>query len=512
MSREETKWYEWLIPLAAGCSLLGHCCIVSPRAPMWLDEVYTYYAVTHGSFADFVQSYNANIIAIPPMYLFLVWAVSKIIPLSALSLRLYSSLGFGMGLLLIWATLRRHMSFFIASVATLAVCLTSDLLLAHNVEARLYGMYFAIVAWLVYNYDRLCVDTPSRRQLVANALSHALAVSCTYVAGFYSLAVLLSLIIRDRSFRVWRPKVYASVIAGWIPILFYLPFIWGQRGGAPGLQHIGPGTIFNPFTPGLHLYFAICALVALAVIGGVEKWNAPEPAGQPAGGPLVPLRQSHLLVLACAFLFLPYLLLVILWAGLPLLLDRYLLPSLIGVVLLFALICSRVLGASYRPAGRGGAVCPGSVRFFETLVCVVTLAGLLAYPFKHARTYTGPSFNPVKGMDFSRTVLATSNPLTYFVPYFESGENHNIYWVVKNKKEYDQWKRFNPRLNPITTADFLAAHQKFLVLGCDWYPIGNWFEQDLRNGGAFDIKTEDGWPSNREGVSEGVRLLTVSHN
>jgi hypothetical protein len=473
---------------------------------MWLDEVYTYYAVAHGSFAGFVQSYNANINAMPPMYFFLAWAVSKIIPLSALSLRIYSSLGFGMGLLLIWATVRRHMSFFIASVATLAVCLTSDLLLAHNAEARLYGMYFALVAWVVYNYDRLCVDTPSRRQLVANASSHALAVSCTYVAVFYSLAVLLSLIVRDRSFRVWRPKVYASVIAGWIPILFYLPLIWRQRGGTPWLQHTGPGTIFNPFTPGLHLYFAICALVALAVIGGVGRWNAPAPAGQPAGGPLVPLRQSHLLVLACAFLAIPYLLLAILWAGLPLLLDRYLLPSLIGAVFLFALICSSVLGASFRPAEQGGAVCPGSVRFFEKLVCVVTLAGLLAYPFKHARSYTGPSFNPVKGMDFSRMVLATSNPLTYFVPYFESGENHNIYWIVKNEKECDRCRRFNPRINSITTADFLAAHQKFLLIVFDGYPIGNWFEQDLRNGGAFDIKPEDGWHSSQEGV----KLLAVS--
>src|SRR5207249_399143 len=131
-----------------------------------------------------------------------------------------------------------------------------------------------------------------------------------------------SLIIVDRRRRVWRPKVYASVIAGWIPVLFYLPFIWAQKGGTAWMGRPGPSAILDPFFPGLHLYFALSALVALAVVGGAGRWNVPAPADQHAEGPLVPLWPSHLLVLACAFLAVPYLLCAISWAGLPLLADR----------------------------------------------------------------------------------------------------------------------------------------------------------------------------------------------
>ena len=67
-------------------ALLIYTAMVSAKHPMWLDEIYTYYGVAHGSFGDFYRSYLTNINAAPPLYFLLTWTLTKLIPLSVHSL------------------------------------------------------------------------------------------------------------------------------------------------------------------------------------------------------------------------------------------------------------------------------------------------------------------------------------------------------------------------------------------------------------------------------------------
>src|ERR1035441_6455867 len=133
--------FEWALPAAASFSLVAHTLILSGRKPMWLDEMYTYYTVAHGSFGAFVASFGANLSTAPPVYFALLWALSKAVPLTALSLRLYSTLGSAAAFCLVWATLRRHTGFLISTVAASACLFTSEQFLIHVAEARYYGAY-----------------------------------------------------------------------------------------------------------------------------------------------------------------------------------------------------------------------------------------------------------------------------------------------------------------------------------------------------------------------------------
>lgn len=490
------KRYEWLCPLAACCSLLVLTVMISPHVPMWLDEVYTYYGVEHRSFVDLIQSYNTGFNTIPPMYPVAIWMLSKVIPLSVLSLRIYSSLCSGLGLCLLWVVLRRHFNFFVSSVAALMVCLTSSLFLFHAAEARFYGLYFALIAWTVYNYDGLCIEKPTTRRLFVNALSHALAISCTYAAGFYSLAILVALFIRDKAFSVSRPKVYFSVIAGWLPVLFYLPIIWAQKGEAGLINAPLAGAILHPFDSGLDIYFVFCALAGLFVITAIEKRNG-HPADRESSGNMSPfLNGIHLLILSFAFLLVPYLLLFISWAGMPVLANRYVMPSLIGLAVLFAFM--------FAGLGRGSAetsrVCAtrfaGMARLFGKAFRALLLGGLLLYPIKHAVSWVHQAAavakaNPVPQFVNSKTVFATSDPHSYFSLYFYSGAAKNIYLIVRDRKEYERYKHFNRRLNPVTAADFLKSHRQFITVSTP--DRTRWFENELQSNGIYSVELERQW-------------------
>jgi hypothetical protein len=475
---------------------------------MWLDECFTYYGVAHDSYGDFLQSYKANFSTVPPMYLFAVWALSKVIPLSVLSLRIYSSIGCGLGLCFLWAVLRRHFGFFVSSIATLAVCLTSSLFLAHNAEARFYGLYFALIAWAVYNYDRLCDEEPSTAQLFVNGLSHALAVSCTYVAGFYSLAILISLIIRDRVVGVRRPRVYLSVVAGWLPLLFYAPIMWGQRSEAGLISPPLAGAILHPFDPGLDIYFVFCALAGLFVITSIGKPNKYASNSRSSGSIVLFSKEIHLLILSFGFLLVPYVLLFISWAGMPLLLDRYVLPSLIGMALLFApmfaCLCGESFGASQECTTRLERI----ARLLGKTLRVLLLGGLLLYPLKHAISWVHSAAasqraDPVPDLRKSKTVFATSDAHSYFSLYFYSGEAKNIYMIVRGPKEYEKFKQFNQQLNPITVDDFLKSNKQFIAVSAS--DRSRWFEDELRSNGTYNIKIESEWRAE----SGNKKLLTV---
>ncbi|HSH96542.1 MAG TPA: glycosyltransferase family 39 protein [Roseimicrobium sp.] len=488
---------EWLVPFGAAVALLLATCIVSPHTPMWLDEVYSYYGVAHPDAGSLLESYRTNVNAVPPLYIFGIWAVTKAFPLSVLLLRVGSTLGCIAAVFLVWATLRRHVGFVAASLATLGVLLTSGLFLFHSSEARFYGLYVGLMAWTVYNYDRLCAESrPSTRRLGLNAASHALAVSCTHIAGCYSFAILLSLLLTDRARQVWRPRVYASLLLGWIPVLFYLPMIWQQRSATGWARRPGITAAFHPVDFAFDGYFV--AMIA-AVLAGLVIWRRQRSVSGGVSREQMPTRPADtgesalpLYVLSAAFLAVPYGFLLISWAGLPLLMDRYALPSLIGIVFLAGLAGRKLLGPGEESSGEMPTGVGKWCRLLELSVTAGLLLVLTAYPVVSAigisRANQAREVAPHNRLPDPGVVMAASDHQSFFPRYHQSGENHQIFWIVPNAGERDMWQRFNSRLNSVTVDDFLATHDHFLLVSND--AEKEWMEGELKKRGGFEITTQ----------------------
>jgi hypothetical protein len=59
---------ERMMLVAVAAALVCRTWILSPQQPMWLDEIYTFYAIDHPTWPDFWRSFTSNINAAPPGY------------------------------------------------------------------------------------------------------------------------------------------------------------------------------------------------------------------------------------------------------------------------------------------------------------------------------------------------------------------------------------------------------------------------------------------------------------
>jgi hypothetical protein len=211
-------------------------------------------------------------------------------------------------------------------------------------------------------------------------------------------------------------------------------------------------------------------------------------------------------LLGFGFLAVPYAMLAFAWAGLPLLLPRYALPSLIGAALLFGGISARLFGEPGDASSESKATAGGANRGLERLLRAAMIAALLAFPLwravSSARIAAAENKVGRYQADERGAIVAISDPYTYFPRYYYSGESHDIFYVVPNRESQERCARFNPRLNPILGMAFLAAHSSFRIISDD--PPREWLEAELRKRGGFAITTEE--------RTEYRKVLTVTRN
>jgi hypothetical protein len=285
-------------------------------------------------------------------------------------------------------------------------------------------------------------------------------------------------------------------------MILYAPSIWSQRGAnAAWLPRPGLYAALDPVDLGLHPYVLFCVFAGLTTITFLRRYCG-RGRGTSFFGGQPPVEEGlHVIVLGFVFLAAPYALLILSWAGSPLLLSRYALPSLIGMALLFGGVSARLFGEL---ADESEATAGGRIQLLGRLITAAMLAALLAFPFWRAVSSARKAITEDKvaryRADASGPIVAASDPASYFPRYFYSGESHNIYYVVRNQEYQERLMRFNPRLNPITGTAFLAAHDHFRLVSDD--PGLEWFESELRNRGDFAITTEE--------RTEKRKVLTVS--
>src|SRR6266481_2717978 len=226
-----SRW-EYAVPALAAVSLIVSCMIVSSKRYFWIDELFTYLLVGDHSFRHMMIAFGDKFTNVPPLYFILGWLWARAFGVTELSLRLFTTLGMSVACFVTWITLRRNYQFWPTVIGTLGAFCMADLVLTQNADARMYGLFLAVCALGVLEFDVI-----NRKQycstatLLVNALIHAAIVQTHLFGILYSGAILGAFIIRDRFFNVFRPRVYLSIVVGWLSLIPYIPTFLNQADG-----------------------------------------------------------------------------------------------------------------------------------------------------------------------------------------------------------------------------------------------------------------------------------------
>lgn len=279
-------YWEYLLPALAIVSLIVSCIYISANKFFWNDELFSYYFTSDPSFTGMLSAFHDKINNTPLLYFLLGWIWDKAFGSSELSLRLFSSLGMCVALVVTWVTVRRHFGLWQTAIGVLGVFCTSEVILLQNAEARMYGLFLALTAFALLLYDNFYrIHQPSTKLLVLNACVHIAIVHTHLFGGFYSGAILLSMLAADRFYNLFRPKVYLSVILSWLTIILYIPSFLNQAdAGNPrtwlpepifrdllDMFHFHTSTFFHPSLLMLLLVLSVMQYFGREATGAVQK-------------------------------------------------------------------------------------------------------------------------------------------------------------------------------------------------------------------------------------------------
>ena len=464
--------------------------IISPKKPFWNDELFSWYFMT-ADFGTLWRGYNDALNNTPFFYFGLGWLWVQVFGGSELSLRLFSSLGLSLAALALWPLLRRVHGFWPATFALLGTFCTSVLVLEQNAEARMYGLFLALIVLAVVLYDRLVrAGRPAPTLLVLNVLVHAAIVQTHLFGPFYSGTIAAAFLASRLSEpgtgwrRLLAPwPVHLSFVIAWLSFLLYLPAFQAQaEAGRPyswiPQPTLGDLAVLLSNASGALLRPEIFVLVVGAA---ALLWLLMPAHDRAATGP-GPLRldDRHLLLLALALLALP----VVIWLashlGRPIFFDRYLMPSLLGWAVLIAHAAARLL-PDPAPSGQ-------RLRLARGLVLGLPALALLAYPVLDARAYSGRSvpgsIEPWPEYSHLPVVMQGGGLLEYVHYAPDPARYHFILdWEATNRPEsgrfgiqehrhMEAWQRVFPEVfgsRIVESEPFLARHDVFLVSTIEEY-------------------------------------------
>ncbi len=329
---------DGILPLVTIAVLLLSCILGSPKKEIWIDEAYTLQVVTDASLPHMLHALAHAVDGGMPVYYVLAHGWGKIFGETLFSFRLLSSLFMCAGVLLLWITLRQAYSGWAVSLATACSTVTSAYLLRQNVEARYYGYYFACVVLVLALHLRLSLHPASRRLLAGGIVAHVALVMSHPFGVLYSGLAICALIFSDYRRGRLRWSVYAGLACSWLVLLAWM-------GPILKIHDLAVPRNWTPiptFTEVLDLFAFASPCLAFGLLMGTGM-SALAPKSKPEPGPAA--GSDTLVYHAFAFLLLPIPIAVISWGNSSLFVDRYFLPSVVGVATLVAcLLNSRLSG------------------------------------------------------------------------------------------------------------------------------------------------------------------------
>lgn len=336
--------WKWCFPSLGVVSLLLSSILWSLRKPMWGDEVFTHVELSDPSFGHLLSAVTRLGGAGMPLFYLTAWPWAHLFGFSDLSLRLYSSVGVCGAFLILLVTLRRFLAPSSAFLGAAFGLFASLIVLDQNSEARGYGLYLLLAALAIAQLVKVAQDAdPRRRDLVLLALSQAGLILGHVLGLAYAGLLLLALLVADAVQRRFRFRVYAWQIAGWLALIPWIPAIRasaavGRPHGwipVPTLADLGSSLSFWLFT-GLYWqirphpqqglivagwFCAITAVMILVIAAARNLFTATQ-------------EQRLLSLLGLSLVAAPIVLYLVSITMTPVLLPRYLLPSVLGVSIL----------------------------------------------------------------------------------------------------------------------------------------------------------------------------------
>ncbi|MBV8886759.1 MAG: glycosyltransferase family 39 protein [Chroococcidiopsidaceae cyanobacterium CP_BM_RX_35] len=507
----QSKW-EYSIPLFATVSLLISCAVVSNKKFFWNDELLSFYLLSDPSFTNMMSAWGDTFNQAPPLYFMFGWLWTKIFGNTELSLRLFSSLTLCLAFTLIWIVLRRTYNFWAVSIAVLSVFCLSELILYHNAEVRMYGLFTATCALGLLQFDSFNRKRKySRKSLFINALIHG-AIVLTHLFGIlYSGAILFAFLISDRYFKYLRLNVYISVVLGWLFLLPFIPSILNQANNdAKWFSYVSASQLFKYFifTPKLEVLFLSLLLVSAFLYVVQLKDKRSEENFTSFNTNLLVETEFSLLILAGTFLAVPVIAWVISRIVTPMLNERYIIPTIaISWSILLAYLSSKIIPTSQSEYLSRSKKSFFNKRYFILLIFVFIL---LFYPIRYAvnsEYHLPKSFLEKPGGDDDKYGYATL-PIAVelghdFLPrfYYSLGRrkyfhildwetalsNTNSAYATGDYTHLSALKRHYPFINTTQSQEFLHNYKRFLVLN-EPEKDRNWFEVRIQNNPEYKVR------------------------
>jgi fumarate reductase subunit D len=480
-----------LVLAVAGFSLVVSCSIVSNAKYFWHDELYSWYFLADPSFGSMWTAFHDELNVTPPLYFLLGWGWAQVMGASELSLRLFSSLGIGAAMVLTWATLRKAYGFWPTFMGTFTVFLTSEIVLAQNAEARMYGLFLALCAAGVLQY--MSLGARGRywlRDLVWVAVVHAAIVNTHLFGFFYSAAILSAFFIRDRSRGRLRPQAYLAIGVGWLSFLIYLPAFLAQSGvvrprgwlPAPLLSDLfGLVSLVSPAF--VDVRFVSALLLALILIYLMHATNR-DHSGR--DDPAIGRARRSLIIIAFALLAPVAATWIFSRTIRPIFWDRYLLPSILAYCIGIAHLTSRVLSAriarapEHRPGkSRESGGRPLIARVVLALLGLVLLVNpLVSAARSQEQTLEGQYDRQFGHADLPAVVKSpggflqrwhyAADPERYFFVLDEEAANQpeSGLFGLQTYKHMKAFRRNYPRIgsNILDSDEFLERFDRFRVI------------------------------------------------
>ena len=135
---------NFLLPAILIVAFFACALFLQTKKAPWVDECYTYYGISHNNWSEFVDSICSGVNFSPPLYFLLNWIIQLAFHLPIEALRIESAIWISIGSFLIFLKCAKTWNFISAFLALTTVLLQSDLLIEQALEARHYGMFFAV--------------------------------------------------------------------------------------------------------------------------------------------------------------------------------------------------------------------------------------------------------------------------------------------------------------------------------------------------------------------------------
>jgi len=505
----QNKW-EYTIPVAFSLSLIFACIITSGKSYLWSDELLSLYFVNDPSFTHMITALSDTINSSPPLYFVLGWIWSKIFTASELSLRLFSCISICFAQTIVWLTLRRTYSFWAASWGTL-IGLASNQIIFQNSQSRFYGLFIAICALVFMKFDSLCRQRYkysnsefSNSGLLVNIFIH-IAIIYTHFYGFlYSGATLFALIISDKYFKIFRPKIYASFILAWLAFIPWIPaFIRQSQLGTwmekPALKDLVYS--FNDWSPRFFLPILLIVLCLILVIKpkGIYNFNHTKKKD----------IEISLLILASSWVSISILTWLVSISLQPVFLQRYLIPAQISWSILLSYLFSYLVYPTFKLERKLLTV---NIRLLCLVIITVFLVLKPLYTPNKEILYRKPGAQDYK-YGYNNLPIVTEICNNFMERFYHYGNNQNnpYVFVLNRETALDQKNSalvsYQDKLmdalarnyrsifdkNILNSQDFLNSHPRFLVLhshsclGTDLRCRRIWFHRRIENNPKYRI-------------------------